>query len=289
MQRTESFFESTDGLRLYYQQWSATHPKAQLVITHGLGEHSDCYDDFARELADYDLKISAWDLRGHGRSQGARGAISDIYQLTQDFETFVNFVLKINRADHPVLLMGHSMGGLVLLKSLLGLRELQTYPLILSSPFLGVALPVPEWKRQASGLISQVAPRFTLDAGLPPELLTRDPNKLRRYQRDSLRHQKISAGLFESALSSIESVFFHANAYAAPTLLIGSESDPVVDSGEIRQLARHLPNSANELVLLPGRLHEVFNDLESEDAFAPLKRFIENHAGLRAKRRPYRQ
>lgn len=288
MQRTESFFESADGLRLYYQQWSSANPRAQLVITHGLGEHSDCYDDFARELADYDLKVSAWDLRGHGRSQGARGAIADIYQLTQDFEIFVNFILKLGRANEPVLLMGHSMGGLVLLKSLLGLRELQDRPLILSSPFLGVALPVPEWKRQASGVISQVAPRFTLDAGLPPELLTRDPVKLSRYRRDPLRHQKISAGLFESALSSIESVFFHARAFAAPTLLIGSESDPVVDSREIRQLARHLPNPANEIALLPGRLHEVFNDVGREDAFAPLKRFIESHAGLRPKRRPYR-
>ncbi|MBX3016256.1 MAG: lysophospholipase [Bdellovibrionaceae bacterium] len=288
MQRTESFFESADGLRLYYQQWSATNPRAHLVIIHGLGEHSDCYDDFVHELADYDLRVSAWDLRGHGRSQGARGAIADIYQLTQDFEIFVNFVLKLNRRTEPLLLMGHSMGGLVLLKSLLGLREFQDCPLILSSPFLGVALPVPEWKRQASGVISQVAPRFTLDAGLPPELLTRDPERLRRYQRDPLRHQKISAGLFESAQSAIESVFFHAQAYTAPTLLIGSEADPVVDSREIRQLARHLKNPANELALLPGRLHEVFNDLDREDAFARLKRFLETHASLRPKRRPYR-
>lgn len=288
MQRTESYFESADGLRLYYQEWRSAKPRAHLLITHGLGEHSDAYHEFAQELADYDLQISAWDLRGHGRSQGPRGAISDIYQLSQDFEIFVRYVLKLAHSDQPVMLMGHSMGGLVLLKSLLGLRELHACPLILSSPFLGVALPVPQWKRQASGVISQIAPKFTLDAGLPPQLLTRDPERLQRYERDPLRHQKISAGLFESALSAIESVFFHAGTYQAPVFTIASESDPVVDSREIRQFTSHLPNPANQSHWLPGRLHEVFNDLGREDAFAALKAFIEAQTGLRARRRPYR-
>jgi alpha-beta hydrolase superfamily lysophospholipase len=288
MLRTESFFESADGLRLYYQEWSSAKPKAHLVITHGLGEHSDCYDDFARELSDFNIRISAWDLRGHGRSQGARGAIADLYQLTQDLEIFLNFALKANQASEPVILMGHSMGGLILLKSLLGLREYLARPLILSSPFLGVALPVPDWKLQASELIAQVAPRFTLDANIPPELLTRVPQKLQYYQRDPMRHQKMSAGLFESALKGIESVFFHAHLYQAPVFMIASETDPVVDSREIRNFARHLTNPANELVLLPGRLHEVFNDIGREEAFAPLKTYLQAQTQLMPKRRPYR-
>lgn len=288
MRRTESYFESADGLRLYYQQWSTAKPQAQIVITHGLGEHSDCYDNFAQQLADCDLKISAWDLRGHGRSQGARGAIEDVYQLTQDLEIFLNFVLKTAQAEYPVILMGHSMGGLILLKTLLGLRQHLVRPLILSSPFLGVALPVPEWKRTASGLIAQVVPRLTLDAEITHDMLTRDPEVLHRYDRDPLRHQRISAGLFESALESIESVLFHSSAYTSPVFMIGPEEDPVVNSLELVQLAKHLPNPQNQLVLLPGRKHEVFNDLGREEAFAPLRLFIEQQTGLQPKRRPYR-
>lgn len=288
MRRTESFFESADGLRLYHQQWFAAHPRAHLIITHGLGEHSDCYDDFARELTDYDLHISAWDLRGHGRSQGPRGAIEDLYVLTQDLEIFVRSILKSVPPQEPVLLMGHSMGALILLKTLLGLREHLHRPLILSSPFLGVALPVPQWKKAASGVLSQVVPALTLTNEIRYEDLSRDPEKLRRYPRDPLRHDRISAGLYESALQAIESVFFHAEAYAGPIFLVGSESDPVVSSGEMRSFASHFVHPDSRLLMLPGRKHEVFNDLGREEAFAALRPFLEKMTGLQPKRRPHR-
>lgn len=289
MRRFESSFESIDGLSLYFQEWlPLANPQAHLVITHGLGEYSDCYDAFAQELRDYDLRISAWDLRGHGRSQGVRGAISDFYPICQDLEIFLKSVLKIDSSPTPVILMGHSMGGLILLKSLLGLREYLHLPLILSSPFLGVSLPVPEWKKTASEVLSQLMPTLTLNNEIRPEDLTRDPERLSLYRRDPLRHDRISAGLYESALVAIERVFFQAQAFQGPTLIIGSESDPVVSSPDIQAFAAHLKNPTNQLALLSKRKHEVFNDEGREEAFTILRQFLETQTPLRAKRRPYR-
>lgn len=285
MRRSESYFESTDGLRLFHQEWTAHRPKATLVITHGLGEHSDCYEQFANEFKDYDLRIHAWDLRGHGRSQGVRGAISDLYAVAQDFEVFMKYVVKAHELSGPVILMGHSMGGLILLKSLLGLREYLEYPIILSSPFLGVALPVPAWKKSAAVLLAKVVPTLTLDNEIRPEDLVSDPVLWTAYRRDALRHHRISSGLYESAIEAIENVFFHAKTFQSPTLVIGSENDPVIDSHEVKNFAAHLKNATAHFYA--DRRHEVLNDSGREEVVAVVKTFIEEQAKLQVKRRPY--
>lgn len=288
MRRTESFFHSTDGLRLFFQQWGPEQAKANLVITHGLGEHSECYDQFANDLGEYDLCITAWDMRGHGRSQGPRGAISDIYQLTQDLEILLHFILRSQIENRPLILMGHSMGGLVLLKTILGLRQFIKTPLILSSPFLGVSLPVPPWKQVFSSMVATALPQLTLNNEIRFEDLTRDPDRIHAYESDPLRHDKISAGLFESALQAIESVFFHARAYAGPIHLLVSEQDPVVSTLEIRQFAKHFVHPQSRLVLYPDRRHEVLNDLGREESILDIRSFIEKQTGLTPRRRPYR-
>src|SRR4051812_45732949 len=81
----EEFLDRGEKTRLWIRTANPTAaPRATLVLTHGLGEHSNRYGHVAAEFVARGWRVIAWDLRGHGRSSGARGDIGDYQCLIED-------------------------------------------------------------------------------------------------------------------------------------------------------------------------------------------------------------
>ena len=73
MKHTESGWTTRDGLRLYAQCWkSDAAPTAVVCLVHGLGEHGGRYAHMADFLVGHGYALFSFDLRGHGKSEGAR-------------------------------------------------------------------------------------------------------------------------------------------------------------------------------------------------------------------------
>ena len=69
---------SADGTRLLVRRWSAANdPWAQMLLVHGLAEHSGRYERTGGLLAKAGIDVTAFDLRGHGGSGGPRGDVED--------------------------------------------------------------------------------------------------------------------------------------------------------------------------------------------------------------------
>ncbi len=90
--RSESFFAGDGDVRLFFQSWE--HPEAQksMIITHGQGEHSESYHRLIESLADQKCNFYAWDLRGHGRSDGRRGVVQEFDEYCRDFQIFLKMI-----------------------------------------------------------------------------------------------------------------------------------------------------------------------------------------------------
>lgn len=97
---------------LYMKVNEVKNPKACVIITHGLAEHSIRYDDFVKVLNEKDIMTVQYDLQGHGRSGGKRGNINSFHEYLDDLH---NLVVKTKELDPtlPIILFGHSMGGLI--------------------------------------------------------------------------------------------------------------------------------------------------------------------------------
>src|SRR6056297_335646 len=105
---------------IYTVAYDCTDPLASVLIVHGLGEHIDRYERFARQMNEHRLNVYGFDNLGHGKSGGVRGytSIEDTFQI-------IDHMIKQILADTPnipIALFGHSLGGLI------GLRYLQEYP-----------------------------------------------------------------------------------------------------------------------------------------------------------------
>ncbi len=68
----EDLVQASDGLQLFEQSWSPEVVRALVVVVHGYAEHSARYESTAFHLARNGYAVQAFDLRGHGRSQGKR-------------------------------------------------------------------------------------------------------------------------------------------------------------------------------------------------------------------------
>ncbi|HWU45005.1 MAG TPA: lysophospholipase [Bdellovibrio sp.] len=273
--RSEGFFKGVHDTNLFFQIWDNPQAQGTVIITHGHGEHSGCYQRLVDSFENDRWSFYAWDLRGHGKSDGRRGYAPDFDDYCTDFKIFLDMVLKEPRQG-PVILLCHSMGALIQLKTLLRQTDVKFDAMIVSAPLLGLAMPVPAVKAAAASVLHKLLPQLTLGSELNDNMLTSDPDVIREYQQDPLRHTRMSSGVFMGMLESWAYVRPRANEVKAPALFILPEHDPVCSTPEAKKFFEKLGSKRKEIFIYPNAKHEVFNDVMRTTAFADLKKFMDS-------------
>lgn len=282
VRQQEGWLHTRDGLKLFWREWLPDDPRAMMLVVHGLGEHSGRYLHVASYFAQRGFVVRALDYRGHGRSDGARVHVDRFDEFVEDLA-----LLRVKaHAEHPSLplvLVGHSQGGLIVLRSVLCSPE-SVAGAILSSPLLGVhpsSRPGP-LLATASQLLSVLAPRLRLANNVDPSLVSRDPAVVEAYRRDPLVSSRVSSRWFTSLLAAIEDTFHAAASLRVPLLLMASGSDRLVDPEAAARWASRAPSSLVEYVLWDGLYHEMFNEPEQEAVFRRMQSWWQTHSAALA-------
>lgn len=271
---TTGYLTTENNLRkIFYQNFSfAETAKASLIITHGLGEHSEAYTELAKTLsADLSINVITWDLTGHGKSSGQRGYVGDIFWMIEDLKQVILSTKKKSKA--PVFLLSHSLGGLLTLSLEQGgfLKEKKIKGVVLSNPCTRLNFDPPKWKTAGADLLTKIAPRMTLGNEISPEQLSSDPTYLKKFKADPLRHSRISPRLFLGMLDLIKKLKpFETK---TPTLTLLSSKDSVCDPASTKDLLKN----RSDFVFFDHSLHEVLNDIEKETAQKSIKEFLNEH------------
>ncbi|MGE4130886.1 MAG: lysophospholipase [Bdellovibrionales bacterium] len=277
-QRFEGYFRGADRNEIFYQTWTPENPRGLFLITHGLAEHSECYHHVAKDLAEDNWQVVAWDLRGHGRSEGKRGYVQNLTKFIEDLALFVD-QLHRTHPDRSMVLFGHSMGGLITTRYWQLNRPEYVQALSLSSPAFGLSVQVPRFKEALAKVAVKWVPTLTMYNEIRYEDLTRDEEMLKSHRSDTLRHEKISPGLFLSMLENFKLASDEADHIKIPVLMQLSGEDRIVSTEASRDLFEKIPNKSKSLIVYPDSLHEVFNDRERDHAIADLKKFINPFLG----------
>ena len=116
MKHYEMTWKARDGLDIFAQSWEPTilQPKAVVCLVHGLGEHTSRYAHVAEAFGRQGFVLFGADLRGHGRSGGARGHISSIEDFMKDIDVLLEQA-RLRYPGLPIILYGHSLGGIQVL------------------------------------------------------------------------------------------------------------------------------------------------------------------------------
>lgn len=275
-ERSEGFFKSFDETRLYFQAWHAADAKGSIVITHGQGEYSGAYHRLTEFFQDDAWNFYAWDLRGHGRSEGRRGFVNQFSDYVHDYAAFLELILRSpDRPKGPVILLGHSMGGLIQLRFLVENPDFKAQGQVLSSPALGLALPIPAWKKKGAGLINSLFPQVTLWNEITNDMLTSDLDVIKEFERDPYRHTRISPAAFLGFMESWDIVIPQAGDIHTPTLLQMPENDPVVNTPISKTVFESLGSKWKDIYIYPQARHEIYNDVMRKTVYQDLKHFLD--------------
>jgi alpha-beta hydrolase superfamily lysophospholipase len=106
-------------------------------------------------------------------------------------------------------------------------------------------------------------------------MLTRDPDVIREYEQDALRHDRISSGAFLGFLESFNWVIPRANEIKKPALFVISSNDPVVSSTAAKSFYDHIGSKKKEIFIYPDAKHELINDTIRPTVFADIKNFLD--------------
>jgi len=103
-----SHFFYSDRLKLQLWDYGQDN-KPALVLVHGGLDHARNWDWVARSLREH-YHVYALDLRGHGNSAWAPGAMYSIAEHVLDLSALLDII-----DDFPIRLVGHSLGGMIVL------------------------------------------------------------------------------------------------------------------------------------------------------------------------------
>ncbi|MEK7357070.1 MAG: lysophospholipase, partial [Bdellovibrionota bacterium] len=273
---------SAEEVELFFQSWTTRGARGTLVVTHGISEHSESYAKTADDLCKLGWNVVAWDIRGHGRSEGKRGHVDDFVDYSRDLAVFLRHLKRHGLLEKPFALVGHSMGGLITLRYLIDstLDAPRPGAVALSSPLLGVALAVPPVKEYAAKFLNRVWPSMTLQNEIKYDDLVRDSEWLKTYEKDPLRHDKISSALYLGMFGVIDEVKASGAKITLPFLLMAAGQERIVSLSAIKEFFPTIASTNKKLLVYEDSYHEIMNDLDRGTVIGDLDRFVSDALGL---------
>jgi len=253
-----------DGYEIFFQSWSVKKPEGVLVIAHGLGEHSGRYVNLINALKGKGIDVYALDHRGHGKSAGKRGHVNSFSEYVDDLKIFINIV-KNNHPGLPLILLGHSMGGVIAFSYALSHQQ-DLDALILSSAGLIPTVEPPAMKAKMAMFLSRILPSVAVSNELDAEQISHDRKAIDAYINDPLVHDRITFRWFSEFIAEEQKCMDHAADLKMPLLVFHGTDDRICDfSGSI--LTHEKASSKDKTIhLFEGLYHETMNEVEHERA-----------------------
>jgi alpha-beta hydrolase superfamily lysophospholipase len=250
--------------RIVLHEWPCEHPRYVALVAHGYGEHAGRYADVAGHLVRHGGAVYAPDHLGHGRSEGERALVERVDDLVDDLHAAACKA----RGDHPgrpVVLIGHSMGGLVATRYA-QLHGSELAALVLSGPAIG----------GNPGIEALLGMDPIPDLPIDPSVLSRDPEVGRAYLEDPLVwHGPFRRATLEALFAAVRTIAAGPPLGRLPTLWLHGEDDALTPLAETRAAMERVRGERFESIVYPGARHEVLNETNRSEVLAAVTSFVD--------------
>jgi len=248
--------------------WQHQAPARIVVLAHGYGEHIGRYEHVSAALVERGSVVYGADHLGHGESGGEQVLITDFEHVVDDLHA----VVELARSEHPdlpVVLVAHSMGGLI------GARYAQRYGeelagLVLSAPSIGLAAVL-------APVLVQVPEGSELpDEPIDPTVLSRDLSVGEAYASDPLVwHGGWKRTTLEAFHRANEAVDAGPGFGDLPVLYIHGEADQLVPMALAQPAVQRLKGTDFTEHVVPEARHETFNEFDKDATIGLVASFAE--------------
>ena len=254
---------------LHVKRDEVENSKATIIITHGIAEHSGRYEEITQKLNESSYTVVRYDVRGHGQSQGKRGALRSYHQFIDDLHQLV--IEEKKNAPKKLFLLGHSMGGLIV--DMYGAKYADVDGIISSaapSYFIKDVLPFRFIGYKWLGFLTK---KTSFDNQLSrnkavEDAYVKDPLNLKKF------HFSLAGNMFVSGVRYLNK---HVENIETPMFLIHGEHDKIVPCAFSQRLFDKLKIEDKKITTYPSAYHEIFNDLDKEKVFQDVIAWLDAH------------
>ncbi|MFE7767011.1 alpha/beta hydrolase [Streptomyces sp. NPDC057438] len=250
------------------REWPCEGARYVVLLVHGYGEHIGRYEHVADALVRHGAAVFGPDHMGHGRSAGERVLIEDFEDVVADVRA-VDVLARDTYPGLPVVLIGHSMGGLI------AARYAQCHgaglaAVVLSGPLIGI------WQPLRALLALPEMPEAPLD----PKLLSRDMAVGAAYANDPLVwHGPFKRPTLEAIDRGLETISKAGPVGALPLLWLHGDDDRIVPLSGSRTGIEEFRGAEWAERIYPGARHEVLNETNKAEVLADVKEFVDAALG----------
>lgn len=250
-----------DGTTLVGSAWvPSAAPRAVLVIVHGLKDHVQRYSELAGRANSLGLAVYGFDLRGHGRSEGARAWVGRFEEYLTDLDSVLGEVTP-RHPGVPLFLFGHSMGGEIVTRYVLE-RSPRVAGVILSAPGLRAPAGVSGIAIGFTKLLGTLAPHAAIFQ-LPNRDFSRDPAVLAAMGEDPLISQAPApARTAAEILRTMSWIRNRERLFSVPVLALHGDADRLTHPDGTRDFIEHIPARSKTLHRYPGLYHDLLHEPE---------------------------
>lgn len=275
MNETVGTGTSVAGRPLHLVDWTGSANTAHVVLVHGYAEHCGRYAYVAGRLVEAGYDVHGYDQLGHGRSAGKFGRVGSFDALVSDMERRVTAV----QDAHPgasVFVLGHSMGGLVVLTAL-ARGDVTVDGAVVTGPAVTAGADFPKILLllvKGLGRVLPALPVQKLDSGR----VSRDPAVVDAYETDPYVYRgAIDAKTGGELATAVEWLDAHVEDIHTPLLVVHGSADRLTDPAGSRKVHERAASKDKTLRIWDGLYHEVLNEPERDEVVAELVAWLDAH------------
>lgn len=274
MKPDEGFFSSTDGVSLFYRAWEKPAENA-LILIHGYGDHSGRYAKLISTLSNLPSSFYAFDMRGQGKSKGARVDADSFDQYVGDGYAFLDFLTQSKKLENrKFFLLGHSLGGLIAVR-MLQRDEKRWKALLLSSPcfeLYGIS-----WSpilRFIANKLAILAPNLRMSNLVKPRYLFHGESEMEEYLKDKLIERRVTCRLADLIVKECLRAQTETPEFHVPVSVFASGDDRVVSLEATKRWFDRLRAPSKSIKIYPSLYHEIFNETSTQEPIEDVVSFL---------------
>lgn len=263
------------GVQLAAAGWSPESPKAVALLCHGHVEHLGRYGHVIAALTRAGYAVYGLDHRGHGRSSGTRALITDFDRIATDFHVLATLAAE-RHPGLPVVLIGHSMGGLIALRYTL-LYQDELAALVTSGPAIIIDDDASELKIVAGKALAAIAPSAPMvRSGGAGCGLSTEPWVCEQFGIDHRTwHGPTRVGTAAAMLRAGEDTRARFGEIRLPLLAMHGADDTTTFPRGTELLYAGAASEDKSMMLWAGMRHEIFNSPGRDEVIASTIRWLE--------------
>jgi alpha-beta hydrolase superfamily lysophospholipase len=259
MKYEETEYLGYDDIEMFMRKWIPDDEiKGVILGIHGLGAHSGTISYVGEYFANNGYLFYAPDLRGFGHWMGEKGHIDSFDEYLMDIHRLIG-TLRSQHMSNSLFLYGHSLGGMIVVLYLAKHHD-SVDGAIAACPSVSERLELGMGTRIVAKLLATLNVKKRFSSGLNLDLISRNPNVVKRNKEDPLRYDEVTPRFGVEGLKAREKSALSGPSISTPILVIQTLEDQILIPEKTRVFFETIASEDKTFKEYPELYHEPFEE-----------------------------